>query len=61
MSKAFYRFMCGVMGPWYAVFLPARVDGVENIPAEGGFILCANHLSARDPFYVAHCCPKRKR
>ena len=55
MSKAFYRFMCGVMRPWYAVFLPGEVDGVENIPAEGGFILCCNHISARDPFYLALC------
>lgn len=59
MSKAFYRFMCGVMRPWYAVFLPARVDGVENIPAEGGFILCCNHISARDPFYLAIRCKTR--
>ncbi len=59
MSKGFYRFMCGVMGPWYAVFYPARVDGLENIPADGGFILCSNHISARDPFYLAIRCRKR--
>lgn len=53
MSKTFYRFMCGVMRPIYAVLYPARVDGLENIPAEGGFILCSNHVSARDPFYLA--------
>ena len=59
MSKRFYRFMCGVLGPWYAVVYPARVDGIENIPAEGGFILCSNHVSARDPFYLAVRCRTR--
>ena len=59
MSKRFYRFMCGVLGPWYDLFLPARVDGLENIPAEGGFILCSNHVSARDPFYLAVRCKTR--
>ena len=53
MSKSFYRFMCNVMRPIYAVLYPARVDGLENIPREGAFILCANHISARDPFYLA--------
>ena len=53
MSKTFYRFMCAVLRPTYAVLYPARVDGLENIPAEGGFILCSNHVHARDPFYLA--------
>ncbi len=53
MNKKFYRFMCGLLGVFYALVYPARVDGLENIPAEGGFIMCCNHVSARDPFYLA--------
>ena len=53
MNKKFYRFMCGLMGVFYALVYPSRVEGLENIPAEGGFILCCNHISARDPFYLA--------
>ena len=60
MGNRFYRFCCAVMKPIYNLFLPSRVSGLENVPDEGGFILCANHLSNRDPFYVAHCCPKRR-
>ena len=60
MGKRFYNFCCGFMKPIYNLFLPAKVSGLENVPAEGGFILCANHLSARDPFYVAHCCRRRQ-
>ena len=59
MGKRFYTFCAGFMKPIYSLFLPAEVTGLENVPEEGGFILCVNHLSARDPFYVAHCCPKR--
>ncbi len=53
MSKTFYDFTRYVLRPIYAVLFPARVDGLENIPAEGGFILCSNHVSARDPLYLA--------
>lgn len=53
MGKKFYRFWCAVMRPYYSVVYPAKVEGLENVPAEGGCILCANHISARDPFYLA--------
>ena len=59
MNKGFYRFMRVLLGAYYALFFPARVDGVENLPAEGGFILCANHCSFRDPFYLALRCKDR--
>lgn len=59
MSRTFYRFMCGVLRPYYALVYPPVVDGLENIPAEGGFILCCNHVHARDPFYLAVPCKTR--
>ena len=45
--------MCVFLGAWYALFFPTRVEGLENIPAEGGFVLCSNHCSNRDPFMLA--------
>lgn len=59
MNKRFYDFMRGLLGPIYALLYPARVDGTENIPGEGGFILCCNHISNRDPFYLALRSKKR--
>lgn len=53
MNKRFYRAMCVFLGAIYALLYPARVEGLENIPAEGGFVLCSNHCSNRDPFYLA--------
>jgi 1-acyl-sn-glycerol-3-phosphate acyltransferase len=59
MNKRFYRFLCALLRPYYALFFPARVTGAENIPREGGFILCSNHCSNHDPFYLALRAPGR--
>ncbi len=40
---------------------PPKVDGLENIPQEGPFILCANHLSLRDPVLIATICKRPLR
>ena len=36
----------------YGLVYPVRIIGGENIPAEGGFLLCPNHISARDPMVI---------
>ena len=59
MNKGFYRFLCSLFGAIYGVLYPARVDGLENLPAEGPYILCCNHISNRDPFYLAFRCRPR--
>ena len=53
MGQKFYRFCCAVARPYYDLVYPVKVEGLENLPAEGGCIVCANHISARDPFYLA--------
>ena len=52
MKERFYKVMRVLLGAYYAVVFPATVEGLENIPAEGAFILCCNHCSNRDPFYL---------
>lgn len=37
-----FRIFCGIVHP-------IRVTGKENLPAEGGFMLCPNHISFLDP------------
>ena len=59
MNQRLYRFVRVLLSAFFAVLFPARVDGLENIPDEGGFILCCNHLSNRDPFYISAPCKKR--
>ena len=53
MNKRFYRFARVVLRAFYGIFYPQEVEGLENIPAKGGFVLCCNHCSNRDPFYLA--------
>ena len=54
---------------WYTVFkrvwwifspliAQIRVEGLENIPKEGPFILLANHQSFLDPFFIQGHCPR---
>ena len=59
MNKKFYNFLCGFLRVVYNVLFPARVDGLENLPRKGAYILCCNHISNRDPFYLAlRCLPR---
>lgn len=60
MNKRFYQFMCIFLGAIWKLLYPMRVEGLENIPAEGGFVLCSNHCSNRDPFYLAIPCRKKR-
>lgn len=53
MAERFYEGCCALMRTIYNVIYPVKVEGLENIPAEGGCVLCANHMSARDPIYIA--------
>ena len=52
-NRRLFRVLAGVVKPAYR--LPARLrwTGEENLPAEGGFVLVANHLTELDPFTVA--------
>ena len=58
MTK-FYRFAKIVAGPLYRIMFRFRVTGKENIPAEGGVILCANHTSMQDTVVLGVACPRQ--
>ena len=45
----FYGVMRSVFRIMFAVMFRFRAFGMENIPAEGGVVLCANHRSNWDP------------
>jgi 1-acyl-sn-glycerol-3-phosphate acyltransferase len=47
-----YRLSRIVAGPFLHAIGRPRITGAENIPASGGAILAANHLSAIDSFYL---------
>ena len=60
MGRKFYNFVWSLVKPFYAVFYPRKVYGLENLPAEGGFILCVNHFSNHDPLYIATCISRER-
>ncbi len=48
----FYRVMRRVVGGTASLFFRRKDIGVENIPKEGGFILCCNHTHFMDVFFL---------
>lgn len=61
MGRHFYNFVWSILRPTYDLMFPRRVTGLENIPSEGGFILCLNHISARDPLFVSTRISRKRR
>ncbi|MER6135888.1 lysophospholipid acyltransferase family protein [Streptomyces sp. NPDC001815] len=49
-----YRFAAFLCKPPLVVLLKRDWRGIENIPAEGGFITAVNHNSHADPFAYGH-------
>ena len=47
-----YRFLYTLFAPLFRLFYRIKVTGIENIP-EGASVVCANHTSMLDPFFVA--------
>ncbi len=54
-----YRIIKGIIKPFIKLAYNVRVEGVENLPAEGPLIICANHYSAIDPVILAVSLPYR--
>ncbi|MBQ4404177.1 MAG: 1-acyl-sn-glycerol-3-phosphate acyltransferase [Selenomonadaceae bacterium] len=48
----FYKIFKILCRFWFGLILRTRVIGVENIPADGAFILAANHVSNWDPPFL---------
>ena len=56
-----YNVCWYLLQPVLQLMYPHRIHGRENIPAEGGFVLCANHVSAFDPIFIATCLPRKRQ
>ena len=56
MNTKFYDLLGVVLRPAYKLLFPgSKVTGEENIPAEGGFVICANHIHWNDCLYFFYC------
>lgn len=54
-----YKFTCFLVRWYYKIFFFARVTGLENLPEEGGYAFCGNHISNNDAPLVASLVKKR--
>ena len=48
-----------VLRPLFRASFKFTIEGMENVPAEGGAILCPNHTSVLDSFFVPAMLPRR--
>ncbi len=62
MRGAFlYRAGQRILYPFGKLCFRLRVQGKENIPATGRFLLCCNHQSVLDPVLLGVCCTRKIR
>lgn len=56
---AFYQTIKFITRVIFSLFFPLRVEGKENVPAQGGFVIASNHISYLDPMVIPVTCPRR--
>ena len=55
--NGFFAFVYHVFGGVVRILHPISVEGVENVPADGGVLLCPNHSSNWDPILAVLALP----
>src|SRR5829696_10528344 len=55
-----YRALAVVCRPLVSGVCRLRVTGLEHVPADGGFVLCANHLSLFDAWALPYALHPRQ-
>lgn len=58
-KTTFYMRAHAILAPVIRFFTGVKSHGVENIPKEGGFLLCANHIAVRDVILIGVTCPRQ--
>ena len=59
MGRNFYRLVHTVFKPIFGFCYLNKATGLENLPEDGAFVLCANHLSGLDPICIAARLPQK--
>ena len=60
-KKSFYMKLHAFLAPAIRFFQRVKVTGKENIPKDAGYILCPNHIAARDVILIGAVYPKEIR
>lgn len=60
-KRNFYMKAHAVVAAPIRFFTRIKTHGKENIPKEGGYLLCSNHIAARDVILIGATCPRQVR
>ena len=60
-KPSFYMRAHKIVAAPIRFFNRIKVHGIENVPAEGGFLVCSNHIAAKDVFLIGASCPRQIR
>ena len=58
-KKTFYMKMHAVFAAPVRFFTGIKIHGAENIPKNGGLLLCSNHIAVRDVILIGATCPRQ--
>ena len=58
-TTTLYTVLKAIVAPIYKVLFNIKVKGLENIPKNGGVLLCPNHISAIDVISIGVVCPRQ--
>ncbi len=61
VKKNFYMKAHRVLAPPIRFFQRVKAVGIENVPKEGGLMICANHIAAKDVILIAAALPRQIR
>lgn len=59
LNRNSYMITRTIISPIVRFFSRIKVEGVENIPMDGGFVLCSNHIAASDVLKLGVSCPRQ--
>ena len=54
-----YSFLKPIVAPIFRLLFNVRIIGKENVPKQGGVLLCPNHISAVDVISIGAVCPRQ--
>lgn len=60
-KRNFYMKAHLIVAPIIRFFQRVKRYGLENIPKNGGVVICANHIAAKDVVLIAAACPRQIR
>lgn len=58
-TKLQRRIVWGFLRSFYKIFYRVKIEGTENVPKEGAFILCGNHIDFMKVPVVVVYCPRK--